>query len=120
MLSKTPNDRVKRVRNSGTVERTSINDVRCFLAIFDLPTYLVLPYNKQDRRNVFQHGGLEGPREHISKRSVLTMLKYIPAVLYNVQFWGLSWTPPLPTLISDVTNGRSFVRSTEAGVALHL
>ena len=38
------------------------------LAIFDLPTYLVLPY--------------------------------------NVQFLGLLWTP-LPTLISDVINGRS-------------
>ena len=25
---------------------------------------------------------------------------------YNVLFWGLSWTP-LPTLISDVINGRS-------------
>ena len=45
---------------------TSINDVPCFLTIFDLPTYLVL--------------------------------------LYNVRFWGLSWTP-LPTLISDVING---------------
>ena len=41
---------------------TSINDVPHFLAIFDLPTYLVL--------------------------------------LYNIGFWGLSWTPPpLPTLI---------------------
>ena len=29
--------------------RTSINDVRHFLAIFDLPTYLVLPYNIQSR-----------------------------------------------------------------------
>ena len=47
---------------------TSINDVRRFLAIFDLLTNLVLPY--------------------------------------NVQFWGLSWTS-LPTLISDVINGRS-------------
>ena len=36
---------------------TSINDVPHFLAIFDLPTYLVL--------------------------------------LYNIGFWGLSWTPPL-------------------------
>ena len=50
---------------------TSINDVTRFLAIFDLPTYLVL--------------------------------------LYNVQFWGLSQTP-LPTLISDVINGRSLWR----------
>ena len=47
---------------------TSINDVLHFLAIFDLPTYLVL--------------------------------------LYNVPFWGLSWTT-LPILISDVINGRS-------------
>ena len=30
-------------------------------------------------------------------------------LLYNVQFWGLSWTP-LPTLISDVINGRSHMR----------
>ena len=43
-------------------------DGRCFWGIFDLPTYLVLPY--------------------------------------NVRFWGLSWTL-LPTLISDVINGRS-------------
>jgi hypothetical protein len=49
----------------------SINDVPRFLAIFDLPTYLVL--------------------------------------LYNVQFWGLLWTP-LPTPISDVINGRSPIR----------
>ena len=27
-------------------------------------------------------------------------------LLYNVPLWGLSWTP-LPTLISDVINGRS-------------
>ena len=39
---------------------TSINDVPRLMAIFDLPTYLVL--------------------------------------LYNVQFWRLSWTP-LPTLV---------------------
>ena len=45
---------------------TSINDVLRFLAIFDLPTYLVL--------------------------------------LYNVRFWGLSWTH-LPTLIRDVIIG---------------
>ena len=34
---------------------------------------------------------------------------YLPTylvLLYNVRFWGLSWTP-LPTLISDVINGRS-------------
>ena len=49
---------------------TSINDVPCFLDVFDLPTSLVL--------------------------------------LYNIQFWGLSWTP-LPTLISDVINRRSYV-----------
>ena len=49
---------------------TSINDVPRFLAIFDLPTYLVL--------------------------------------LYNVRFLGLSWIP-LPTLISDVINGRSLL-----------
>ena len=47
---------------------TFINDVPRFLAIFDLPTYLVL--------------------------------------VYNVPFWGLSWTP-LPTLIWDVINARS-------------
>jgi hypothetical protein len=47
---------------------SSINDVQRFYAIFDLPTYLVLPY--------------------------------------NVRFLGLSWNP-LPTLISDVINGRS-------------
>jgi hypothetical protein len=55
------------LRNRGT----SINDVPRFLAIFDLPTYLVL--------------------------------------LYNVPFWGLSWTPLPSTLISDIINGRSLV-----------
>ena len=49
---------------------TFINDVPRFLAIFDLPTYLIL--------------------------------------LYNVPFWGLSWTP-LPTLIWDVINERSLM-----------
>ena len=38
----------------------SIIDVPCFLAIFDLPTYIVL--------------------------------------LYNVQFWGLSWPPTYPNI----------------------
>ena len=33
-------------------------------------------------------------------------LTYLPFLLYNFQFWGLSWTP-LPTLMSDVINGRS-------------
>ena len=46
-----------------------------FLAIFDLPTYLVL--------------------------------------LYNVRFWGLYWTP-LPTLMSDVINGRSLFNKLSA------
>ena len=32
-------------------------------------------------------------------------------LLYNIQFWGLSWTP-LPTLISDVINGRSLLQKT--------
>ena len=27
-------------------------------------------------------------------------------LLYNIPIWGLSWTP-LPTLISDIINGRS-------------
>ena len=50
--------------------RTFINDVPRFLAIFDLPNYIVL--------------------------------------LYNVPFWGLSWTP-LPTLVWDVINERPIV-----------
>ena len=58
-------------KEDGFTKGTSINDVPRFLAIFDLPTYLVL--------------------------------------LYNVPFWRLSWTP-LPTLISDVINGRSLKR----------
>ena len=33
----------------------------------------------------------------------LAFLTYLPGLLYNVPFWGLSWTP-LPTLISDVIN----------------
>jgi hypothetical protein len=36
-------------------------------------------------------------------------LTYLPinfVLLYNIPFWGLSWTP-LPTLISDVINGHS-------------
>ena len=31
------------------------------------------------------------------------------ALLYNVQFWGLSWTH-LPILISDVINGRFLIK----------
>ena len=37
-------------------------------------------------------------------------LTYLPtyiALLYNVWFWGLSWTP-LPTIISDVISGLRF------------
>jgi hypothetical protein len=36
----------------------------------------------------------------------LTYLLTYLVLLYNVPFWGLSWTP-LPTLISNVINGRS-------------
>ena len=31
--------------------------------------------------------------------------------LYNIKFWGLSWTP-LPTLISDVINGHFLTKKT--------
>ena len=31
--------------------------------------------------------------------------------LYNIKFWGLSWTP-LPTLISDIINGHSLTKKT--------
>ena len=50
-------------------------------------------------------------REHPLRTShvfwpFLTYLRTYPVILYNVLFWELSWTP-LPTLISDVINGRS-------------
>ena len=37
-------------------------------------------------------------------------------LLYNVPYWRLSWTP-LPTLISDVINGRFLVYSSVKGVS---
>ena len=52
-----------------------------FLAIFDLPTYLVL--------------------------------------LYNVPFWGLSWTT-LPTLIWDVINERSLTQMNSSITHIYL
>ena len=51
----------------------------------------------------------------LMERSLMTsliiwpFLTYLPTylvLLYDVRFWGLSWSP-LPTLISDVINGRS-------------
>ena len=42
-------------------------------------------------------------------------LTYLPTylvLLYNLRFWGLSWSP-LPTLKSDVINGCSLIRSAD-------
>ena len=57
-------------------------------------------------------------REHSLMTSLVFLAIFdLPAyhvLLYNVPFWGLSWTP-LPTLIWDVINGRSLRRKTRLG-----